>query len=183
MNPQPTARYSTASITLHWLMFLLIVAVYATIELRELFPKGSDPRNLLKTWHFMLGLSVLALVGLRIAVRCTRSTPPITPPPAVWQQKLATLAHLALYGLMLAMPLAGWVILSAEGKDIPFFGLTLPPLVGVNEALAHDVEEIHEAVGEAGYWLIGLHAAAGLFHHYLLKDNTLLRMLPGRPER
>ena len=131
----------------------------------------------------MLGLSVLALVGLRIAVRCTRSTPAITPPPAVWQQKLATLAHLALYGLMLAMPLAGWVILSAEGKDIPFFGLTLPPLVGVNEALAHDVEEIHEAVGEAGYWLIGLHAAAGLFHHYLLKDNTLLRMLPGRAER
>ncbi len=84
---------------------------------------------------------------------------------------------------MLGMPLMGWVILSAEGKDIPFFGLTLPPLVGVNEALAHDVEEIHEAVGEAGYWLIGLHAAAGLFHHYLLKDNTLLRMLPSRAER
>jgi cytochrome b561 len=183
MNPQPTARYSTASITLHWLMFLLIVAVYATIELRELFPKGSDPRNLLKTWHFMLGLSVLALVGLRIAVRLAGSTPTITPPPAAWQQKLATLGHLALYGLMLAMPLAGWVILSAEGKDIPFFGLTLPPLVGANEALAHDVEEIHEAVGEAGYWLIGLHAAAALFHHYLLKDNTLLRMLPGRAER
>lgn len=183
MNPQPTARYSTASITLHWLMFLLIVAVYATILLHELFPKGSDPRELLETWHFMLGLSVLALVGLRIAVRLSRPTPPITPAPAVWQQKLATLGHLALYGLMLAMPLAGWVILSAEGKDIPFFGFNLPPLVGVNESLAHDVEEIHEAVGEAGYWLIGLHAAAGLFHHYLLKDNTLLRMLPGRAER
>ncbi len=91
MNPQPSARYSMASITLHWLMFLLIVAVYATIELRELLPKGSDPRILLKTWHFMLGLSVLALVGLRIAVRFTRSTPPIIPPPAAWQQKHATL--------------------------------------------------------------------------------------------
>jgi superoxide oxidase len=176
----PASRYATASIALHWLMFILIAAVYATIELRELFPRGSDPRNLLKSWHFMLGLSVLALVVLRVLARLTQPTPPIVPAPAAWQRKLAALGHLALYGLMFAMPLAGWIILSAEGKDIPFFGLSLPPLVGVNEGLAHDVEELHETVGSAGYWLIGFHAAAALFHHYLLKDNTLQRMLPGR---
>lgn len=182
MNTQPSARYATGSIALHWFMLLLIAAVYATIELRELFPRGSDPRNLLKTWHFMLGLSVLALVVLRVVARLLHPAPPITPAPAAWQQLLAKAGHLALYGLMLGMPIAGWVILSAEGKDIPFFGWSLPPLVGANEALAHDVEEVHEAIGEAGYWLIGLHAAAALFHHYVLKDNTLRRMLPGRHE-
>ena len=55
-------RYSTASIALHWLMVLLFVAVYATIELREFYPKGSVPREALKAWHFMLGLSVFVLV-------------------------------------------------------------------------------------------------------------------------
>ena len=55
-------RYGSLSIGLHWLMFLLMIAVYATIELREFYPKGSDPREALKVWHFMLGLSVLALV-------------------------------------------------------------------------------------------------------------------------
>lgn len=180
MSSPPSQRYAPASIALHWLMFVLIAAVYATIELRELFPKGSDPRNLMKTWHFMLGLSVLALVAIRVLLRLTRATPPITPAPAAWQEKLAKLGHLALYALMFAMPLAGWLILSAEGKEIPFFGLALPPLVGVDEHLAHDIEELHETVGEVGYWLIGLHAAAALFHHYLLRDNTLVRMLPSR---
>ena len=52
--------------------------------------------------------------------------------------------------------------------------------MGVDEHLAHDIEELHETVGEVGYWLIGLHAAAALFHHYLLRDNTLVRMLPSR---
>ena len=70
-------RYSTASIVLHWAMLILIVAVYASIELREYFPKGSGPRDALKMWHFMLGLSVFVLVWLRI--KRDASTPPAVP--------------------------------------------------------------------------------------------------------
>jgi cytochrome b561 len=81
---------------------------------------------------------------------------------------------------MIGMPIAGWLILSAEGKSIPFFGLELPPLVGANEALVEQVEEIHELGGTIGYWLIGIHAAASLFHHYVLRDRVLLRMMPRR---
>ena len=124
-------RYPFLSITLHWLMLLLLIAVYSCIELRELYPKGSDPREALKTWHFMI-----------------------------------------------IMPLAGWLILSAEGNIVPFWGLSLPSLVAENEPLAKTIEELHETTGMVGYYLIGLHAVAALFHHYVQKDNTLIRMLP-----
>jgi cytochrome b561 len=174
-------RYASALVALHWLMLLVIVAVYACIELRALFPKGSDPREALKMWHFMLGLLVLILVSLRLVVRITAGpVPRIVPPPKSWQQILAKVVHFALYALMLGMPLAGWLILSAGGKPIPFFGLELPPLVGENKALSGQVKEIHETAGTVGYFLIGLHAVAALFHHYIVRDNTLLRMLPGK---
>ncbi len=175
-----SSRYSSASIAMHWLMLLMIIGVYACIELRELYPKGSDPREALKSWHFTLGLTVFALVWLRLVLRLVSPTPPIEPIPPVWQNMLARLVHIALYVLMIVMPLAGWLILSGEGKPIPFWGLDLPALMGENKELAETLEEIHETAGLVGYYLIGLHAVAGLFHHYFLKDNTLLRMLPGR---
>jgi cytochrome b561 len=160
-------------------MLLLMIAVYATMELRGIFPKGSDPREMMKTWHFMLGLSVLALVLVRLAVNITRLAPEIVPAPPKWQQLSAKAMHLALYALMLGLPLAGWLILSAAGKPIPFFGLHLPALIAENKDTAEFIKEIHEAVATAGYGLIGLHAAAALYHHYVVRDNTLQRMLPG----
>jgi cytochrome b561 len=176
-GPSSSSRYGKLTIALHWFMLLLLAAVYACIELRELFPRGSDPRNLLKTWHFMLGLTVFALVWVRIAARFAGGTPPITPAPAALQALAGKAVHIALYALMIAMPLGGWLILSASGEPVPYFGLTLPPLIGPNEDLAELIEEIHETAGTVGYWLIGLHAAAALFHHYVLRDDTLRRML------
>lgn len=178
-SPVP-ARYGGLTIALHWFMLLLIVAIYATMELRGLFPRGSDPREAMKAWHFMLGLSVLAFLALRLAARIAGPKPPIVPPPRRWQRLLAGLGHGALYLFMLAMPVAGWLILSAEGKAVSFFGMPVPPLVAPDADFAERVEELHEAGATIGYVLIGLHAAAGLAHHYLFRDNTLLRMLPGR---
>ncbi len=172
------SRYGSLSIGLHWLMLLLLAAVYACIELREFFPKGSDPRELLKTWHFMLGLAVFALVWLRLAARYFGAAPGIVPSPSPWESRLAGAMHFALYALMIGLPLVGWLILSASGKTIPFFGLELPALIGENKALAHTLKEAHEVVATAGYFLIGLHALAALFHHYVRRDNTLLRILP-----
>lgn len=174
------SRYSSLSIGLHWLMLLLIAGVYACIELKGNFPKGSETRELLKQWHFMLGLSVFALVWLRLLARLIGPTPAIVPAIPAWQAIPAKLMHLALYLLMIGAPLAGWLILSAAGKPIPFFGLELPPLVDKNPDLAGQIKELHELAGTAGYWLIGLHAVAGLFHHFVSRDNTLTRMLPGR---
>jgi cytochrome b561 len=175
-----TGRYRTSSIALHWVMLLLLAAVYASIELRELFPKGSDPRENIKALHFMLGLCVLALVILRVALRFSAPAPRIEPAPSRVQLLMAKLMHAALYVFMVGMPLAGWLYLSAKGSPVPFFGLELPALMGKNLQFAARIKEWHETVGEAGYWLIGLHAAAALFHHHVIKDNTLRRMLLSR---
>jgi len=155
-----------------------MVAVYATIELRELFPKGSDPRETMKALHFMLGLSVLLLVTLRIYARVTSVTPIITPGLSPAQHLAAKLGHLALYALMIAMPILGWLILSAAAKPIPFFGLELPALIGENKELAKSLKEIHETIGVLGYYLIAAHVLAALYHHHIRKDNTLIRILP-----
>lgn len=182
MNLGRTAkRYGSGLIVLHWLTLLLLIAVYALIELRGIFPRGSAGRMAMMQWHFMLGLTVLALLPIRLALRAAGGTaPPISPPMPVWQERLARLMHLALYVFLLAMPLLGWFTLSAQGKPIPFFGLQLPALLATDKSLGHSLEGIHETVGNIGYYLIGLHAAAALFHHYWTRDNTLRRMLPGR---
>lgn len=176
----PSQRYGRASIALHWITLGLLVGVYACIELREFFPRGSEPREALKMWHFMLGLSVFFVVWLRLAARFIGTTPPIIPPAAKWQTVPAVVVEFALYALMIVLPLLGWLTLSAEGKTIPFFGLQLPALIAQNEQLAHRTEELHETLATVGYFLIGMHAAAALFHHYVRRDNTLERMLPSR---
>lgn len=172
--------YSRVSITMHWLMLALLAAVYACIELREFYPRGSDIREGLKTWHFMLGLSVFILVWIRLLAR---TVSPRGPAPRTLPGVAAAAVHVGLYALMIAMPIAGWMVLSAEGDPVPFFGLTLPPLIAPDAALAERIEDVHTTVGTVGYWLIGLHAAAALFHHYVLGDATLRRILPGRPRR
>jgi cytochrome b561 len=172
-----TQRYSTASIAMHWVMVLAFIGIYAAVNVIDVFPKGSDTRQLAKNMHFSFGLLVFGLVWLRLLFRVMGTTPPIVPAPPVWQEKLAKLLHLALYGLMVAMPLLGWFALSAFGKPIPFFGQALPALVAENKELGRSIMEIHELGGNLGYFLIGGHAVAALFHHYWIKDNTLRRML------
>lgn len=171
-------RYGSLSVALHWLMLVLLAAVYACIEFRGIFPKDSAERELMKTLHFMLGLTVFVLVWLRLFLRLSRPTPRIEPAPPAWQTGLAHLVHWALYALMIGLPLAGWTILSAADKPIPFYGFDLPALVQPDKDLARLVKGWHEWFGALGYWLIGLHAVAGLYHHYVRKDNTLVRMLP-----
>jgi cytochrome b561 len=175
-----TDRYGSLSIFMHWLVLALLIGVYACIELRGFYPKGSDLREGLKTWHFMLGLSVFALVWLRLAIRFVTPSPQISQEIVAWQRHLAELMHAALYVFLIIMPVLGWLTLSASGKLIPFFGLELPVLIAPDKAFAGSVKEVHETIGTIGYYLIGVHAAAALYHHYFMRDSTLLRMLPQR---
>lgn len=170
-------RYGALPIFLHWFMLLLIAAVYACMELRDIFPKGSAERDAMKTWHYMLGLSVLLLASLRLLIAAISPTPRIVPEPPQAQAWLAKLVKVGLYLLMLGLPLAGWLILSAGAKPIPFFGLELPALIGASKDTAHLIKELHETGATIGYFLIGLHAVAALYHHYVVKDNTFKRML------
>lgn len=173
-----STRYGSLAVALHWAMLALIALVYLCIEMRGYFPKGSAMRDALKTWHFMLGSSVFLLATVRLIVHLADVAPAITPVPPRWQRIASTGVHLLLYGFMLAMPALGWLLLGAEGKSVPFFGLQLPVPIAENAALADRLEELHETIGSAGYALIGLHAAAALFHHAIRRDDTLRRMLP-----
>ncbi len=177
LTPQ---RYSALSIAFHWLVVLQLVGVYTCINLTDLYPKNSDPRAMLLMWHYMLGLSVLVVAVLRLANRLWGVVPgPLAGTPR-WQTMLAAATHLSLYVLLLAMPILGWLTLSASGEPIPFFGAHLPALVWPDKMLAHKLKEIHETLGVVGYYLIALHVAGGLFHHYVRRDGTLRRMLPSR---
>lgn len=173
-------RYGSVSIALHWLTLAVLIGVYACINLTDLYPKGSEPREALKTWHFMLGLAVLLTVAVRLINRLLGPAPTVVPPAPAWQQRLASGTHLALYAFMVVMPILGWLLLSAAGKPIPFFGGHLPALLAQNKELADQLKEVHETLGTVGYFLIGAHALAALFHHFISRDDTLVRMLPER---
>ena len=179
MNAKTTSRYGFLLISLHWVMLLLIVAVYTCTELREFYPKGSAIRDALKSWHYVLGLTVFVLLWVRLLARLAGHVPPILPAPPRWQLRVAHGLAFAIYIFLIAMPLIGWLIVSGEGKTVSFFGLDLPHLIGENRVLAKQLEDVHELVGNLGYGLIGVHVLAALFHHYVQRDNTLKRMLPG----
>ncbi|MGJ7547884.1 cytochrome b [Pseudomonas alloputida] len=172
-------RYGRLSIIMHWSMVVLFVGIYACVELRSALPKGHVIKGPLLGGHALLGIVVFALVWVRLLGRLA-PRPPIVPEPPAWQVAMANITHLVLYGLMIATPLLAWLMLAAGGKPLPYWGISLPSPLSVDPALARTLKEWHELLGNAGYALIGLHACAGLTHHYLIKDNTLKRMLPGR---
>jgi cytochrome b561 len=172
-------RYAKLSITLHWLMLALFAGVYACIEIKGLLPRGHILKGPLLGTHALFGMAIFALVWVRLLGRL-KPRPPILPRPPAWQTALAHMTHLALYVLMIATPMLAWLMLSAAGKPIPYFGFSLPSPIALDPEMAKQFKEWHELIGNAGYWLIGLHACAGLFHHYWVGDNTLRRILPGR---
>jgi cytochrome b561 len=183
MPRQPAShRYNTLSMTLHWLMLLLFIGVYSCIELKGFMPRGSTARSVLLGLHGLFGLWIFVLVWVRLLGRL-KPAPAIVPKPPTWQTAVAQLMHLALYGLMIGTPMLAWLMLSAGGKPVPYFGFFLPSPLAVNPALASQLKGWHEWLGNLGYWLIGAHAVAGLAHHYVAGDNTLKRMLPGRGQQ
>lgn len=176
-----TDRYGSLMIGMHWLMLLLLIAVYVMTYLHDFAPKGSELRAEFKVWHFMLGLCVLALVFARLVMRLTSGTTPlVTPPISHWMKLSGDAMHIALYVFMIGMPVLGWLAVSAKGDPIIFYGLQLPALISQDKGLYDWLKDIHETIGTIGYYLIGLHTAAALVHHYVMHDNTLLRILPAR---
>ena len=169
-------RYALASIVLHWLMALLMVSAYVVVNIANSLDHGSAARALSVRIHETLGLTILLLVWLRMVCRWVWAAPPIEPAPSPWQALVGHAVHLLLYGLMVLMPLLGWLTLSARGRPVPFFIWEFPSLMGPDTGWSHLFRSLHGWGGTLGYVLIGGHAAAALFHHYWVKDNTLRRM-------
>ncbi len=170
-------RYDGLAIFFHWAVFLLIAAAYAAIELKGFAGKGTPARSLAMAVHEWAGVLVLVLAVPRVLWRLVRGAPPAEPGPSL-MQRMGDAMHWVLYLFILAQPILGLLALNAGGHvlALPVLGIEIPALVGPDQVLKNQVKEIHETLGTAFYLVIGLHAMAALFHHYMLGDNTLRRM-------
>lgn len=179
MNALTRPRYSAGLRRAHWLIAVLVVAAYILIEQRGLFVRGTPERAAMVQAHFWTGLAILALALWRVTLRLRATVPPITPALPRWQAVPAKLLHGALYAFILVMPLLGLATAWTDEKTLylPFTQVALPALLAPDEALAHQLEDLHGAIGEAFYWVIGLHVLAALYHHLVRGDDTLRRML------
>jgi len=175
-----SARYSGVAIALHW---LVATAIFAT------FPLGLymadlplSPRKLqLVSYHKWIGVTVLALMCLRLAWRLAHRPPPLPPAVPAWQRRAAYVAHGALYALLLAIPLSGWLYSSAAGVPTVYFGIwQLPDLVGKDKGLAEALKLAHKSLNFALLALVVVHVAAALKHHFVDRDGLLARMRPWR---
>ncbi len=178
MSPA-VARYAGVAIALHW---LVAAALFVT------FPLGLymadlplSPRKLqLVSYHKWIGVTVFALMSVRLAWRLTHRPPPL-PPMAAWQRRAAAATHWALYGLLLVIPLSGWLYSSAVGVPTVYLGLwQLPDLVGKDEALGEALKLAHLSLNFVLLAAVVVHVAAALKHHFVDRDRLLARMLPGR---
>ncbi|NUU66474.1 cytochrome b561 [Enterobacteriaceae bacterium BIT-l23] len=171
-------KFSSLQIGLHWLVLLLIAIAYCAMEFRGLAPR--EYRPVFKAFHFASGLMVLILMVARLVLRATRPTPPIVPKPAAWATGLAHLGHSALYLIFLALPVLGFLVMYDKGEAWSVLGIPMPHAADLNEDRRQSLKDLHELIANIGYFVIALHAAAALFHHYIWRDNTLLRMMPRR---
>ena len=170
-------RYTKVASSLHW---LIAVAVLVNIGL-ALFTEGlpRETRGPLMGIHKALGITILALTVLRLLWRLGHKGPPLPPTVASWERVLGRAVHVLFYLLLLALPLSGWVWMSAADRPIDFFGLFMLPSIAVpSEALADTMHERHEMLGLTMVALAALHIAAALKHQFVNRDGLIGRMNP-----
>jgi cytochrome b561 len=172
------AHYTPTAKWLHWIMAVIIIAVWSLGFYLADLPRGPEKTALIQ-WHKAIGSLVLPLIVIRLSWRLTHRPPALPGSIPVLQQRLAHGLHWALYALMFAQPLSGWAMSSAFGFPVALGGLiTLPGLIAKDEILGKSLVGLHGAIG----WTLGLlvvgHIAMALKHHFVDKDTVLLRMAP-----
>ncbi len=172
------ARYSGVAIALHWLMALMILGSIAVgLYMVEL---DLSPQKLkLYSWHKWAGVTIFLLACIRVLWRLAHPAPPLPANLPRWQHTVAHATHLAIYLLLFAIPLSGWLMSSAFGFQVVYLGvLPIPDLLAKNKALAEQLKELHEVLNFTLWILLFLHVVAALKHHVIDRDCILHRMLP-----
>lgn len=185
-------RYTRTAITLHWLVALLIFAGFG-LGFTMVDMSFSPQKLKFYSWHKWIGLTIFALVALRLLWRLTHPAPAMPATMPSWQQKAAHVSHVLMYVLFFAIPISGWLFSSAKGIQTVYLGLVPLP-----DLLSKDMGEIVLAAAEAekpftvaelirlvhksmNYLLAALvltHIAAALKHHFIDRDDILGRMVP-----
>ena len=169
-------RYSTTAIVLHW---LIAVAVVAQIGfgwwMLQISKDPVGPRVNAFNLHKSIGLTLLALVAIRLAWRATHR-PPALPPMPAWQMLAARLNHGVLYACLLVQPLSGYVGSAVSGYPVRYFGIMLPAWAPKDVALKDALSVVHFASSWILVAAIGLHVAAALKHQLVDRDRLLQRI-------
>jgi cytochrome b561 len=170
------SRYDIVSVVLHWLIALLVLLQFA---LAELWGFAARPtRHAMENLHVSFGILLTAVIVARIAWRLTpgHRVPPIV---SGRTEMLARAMHYLLYVLLVAQAALGFVTRWSEGEPLAFFGLVVPaPFAPMARATHHLFMDLHDWLGWAIVVLAAGHAAAALYHHFVLRDGVLVRMLP-----
>ena len=170
--------YTRTAQWLHWIMALLIIAVWILGFYMADLPRGPDKTALVQ-WHKAIGSTVIVLVAIRLAWRATHRPPLLPDSIPVWQQQAAHGVHWLLYALMFIQPLSGWAMSSARGFPVLLGGVVpLPALLMKDESLAKALTGLHEVGGWALAILVAGHVAMALKHHFIDRDTVLSHMLP-----
>ncbi len=183
MNPLFTPRYDALSRAFHWVTAIAVASAFVLGPegFGRLMRDGVDPASRSGiVWHESLGILVFALTVLRLCWLAFRPTAPQFA-MAGWMRVLSKLTHLALWALMLALPLTALLALGSEAHPLTLLGgirVDQMPLIA-QSAIARlaDWGEVHGLLGDVIVWLAGLHAVAAIYHHVVLKDGVLRSML------
>jgi cytochrome b561 len=171
-------RWGGVTRLLHWGMALMIAGQVALGWYMTDLPRGV-PKLKLYALHKSFGLTLLALAVLRLLWRLAERRPEPPSMPA-WQARAATLTHVVLYALLLAIPLSGWLFNSVAGFPLQWFQLVnLPALAASNPALKDVARELHENGVTILLVVLALHAGGALKHHFWDRNRTLASMTPG----
>jgi cytochrome b561 len=179
----PRERWGAVSQSFHWLIVLLLLAQGTVGLLMGDMARGPD-KIAVYAFHKSVGLTILALALARLLWRLYAGRPaPVAGMPR-WQERMASLMHGTLYALLFAVPISGWVMNSAAGFPLQWFGLFNLPSIAAHDRGLHELtESLHEWL----FWLLvalaAAHAAAAVYHHLFQHDATLARMLPRRWSR
>lgn len=171
-------RYTSVAILFHWLIAAVIFGNFALgVYMHEL--PISPTKLRLYSYHKWAGITIFALVVLRLLWRFTHRPPELPARMAGWERATATLAHVVLYSLTLLVPLTGWLFSSAKGFQTVWFGvLPIPDLIAKDLVLADVLKEWHESLNFLMLAVVVLHVIAALKHHFHDRDDVLVRMAP-----
>jgi cytochrome b561 len=179
-------QYDRTAKILHWLSAVFFIGAllmglyFSTLDYRN---DEADYAKFIPWiyWHKTLGVLVFALVFQRLYHRFKNPPPPLSEAAAPWMRISSHISHWSLYGLIVVLGLTGLVASDIGNYPVKLFELwAIPQFPAENRPLADGIFKVHMFLGDVAAGLVGLHIVASLYHHFVMKDSVLTRMLPGR---
>jgi cytochrome b561 len=178
-----TTRFGAVAQTFHWVIVALLVIQFVLAYMASPLPTGLEKLALLSR-HKGTGMTIFILALLRLIWRWANPAPPLPDTMRSFERGLARFTHGYLYFILFTMPVVGWIMSSAANHPVSYFGLfTFPNLVAPDKTLVEPMKLLHQIMSWSLLAVVAMHIAGALRHHFVLKDDTLLRMLPPRGRR